>query len=785
MSISFENKIKDFSNVVDLLSEIELDKNSSNILARRYPVRLIFLRRFETFRLLLEKINQKNINAYHLEKKLPFNDGWITKDTLIQTLNEFSEDTVIVPFSELIRFYSRRDFDNFFNQILLIENSDQNLSRRIYLPLIGLEERFENEFFQDFTRKLESAPYWRITDDQPDSVKVFLSKKFNIKNLGDLEVIKDTSEWFKFWKRRSPCDVLCFAKPLNIYYKNPLPDKIFDIEKLDNPKELIEAVYKHPIPISFIEDEIKFWEKLSQIITEEHVSFQSIVKEYFKVKTITIKTVLDLWFRSTTDFGKWLLRHFVLSQKCLETKYVFETFKRLQDFTDQELLSQLYFCVYELSGIVEYVDDRLELIKQYSTYRAVNLCEEKEQRLLEKLKAISDPKQALLLTTGFLQFEKLFILELYLKDSTIDEDLLYKRYPEFACYCSKCYIDELSEENEWIIDYIGDYKKSKLHDNLSDSILQRISTYNKDEESFYKWYHNFESIHSIYHENKVDKVFWIDALGMEWIGFLESYLNNFKKEYKIVKKLVGVSYLPSSTDHNKFKETKYIQDFDKFIHSQRYNYPEAIINEIEKIKEIIDTHIVLDKNQTIAIVSDHGLSALSRLTDSKKYGKDDSHEGRYIEIKNEDHIPDSDYIIHKSEIDHKKYLIALKHNSLGKKPIREVHGGCTPEEVLVPYIVISNKKDYKTSNYNISISEKKISKRDLKVSFEIKPKPSIAYISVKGKSKRLVYDENSTKWIATLDKSLSGKCDIEVRVEETIKIFTIEIVSGLIEEDLF
>ena len=29
---------------------------------------------------------------------------------------------------------------------------------------------------------------------------------------------------------------------------------------------------------------------------------------------------------------------------------------------------------------------------------------------------------------------------------------------------------------------------------------------------------------------------------------------------------------------------------------------------------------------------------------------------------------------------------------LNCKPVREVHGGCTPEEILVPFIVISNKK---------------------------------------------------------------------------------------------
>jgi hypothetical protein len=41
---------------------------------------------------------------------------------------------------------------------------------------------------------------------------------------------------------------------------------------------------------------------------------------------------------------------------------------------------------------------------------------------------------------------------------------------------------------------------------------------------------------------------------------------------------------------------------------------------------------------------------------------------------------------------------------LNTKPVREVHGGCTPEEILVPFTVISNKKSARTVE---SISETK------------------------------------------------------------------------------
>jgi hypothetical protein len=283
----------------------------------------------------------------------------------------------------------------------------------------------------------------------------------------------------------------------------------------------------------------------------------------------------------------------------------------------------------------------------------------------------------------------------------------------------------------------------------------------------------------------VDKVIWIDAIGIEWVSFIENYVINQKHDLNVIKKIIGVANLPTSTDQNEFPDVKYIQDFDSHIHSNPYNYPFSIINQFDEIKRIIDNYIILDSDQTIAIVSDHGLTALSRLALSKKYGKDDSHEGRFIEVKDKDHIPDTDYIIHKSEIDQKNYLIALKHNSLGKKPIREVHGGVTPEEVLVPFIVISNKKDSAVIDYSITIEKTEIPKKESIISITITPKPATASIEIKGKLTKLSFNETTQKWEANLDKSLSGKIPIKVKSGKSEKAFTINIISGIIEEDLF
>lgn len=777
------DKIKEFEDIEGLISEINSDKVTRDILSRRYPVRLIFLQKFETFRFLIERLSSIGVENYHLEKDLPHPDGWITKDTLISIVKNLSKDTAVVPFSEIVRFYSKEDFNNFFNQLLLIENDE--LSRRIYLPLIGVEERFEKEFFRDFTRKDESAPYWKISRETPNSIKVFLSAQSYSKKISSYETIANTEEWLKFWKKKSPCDVICHSKPLNLFYKNTLPDTIFAIERFENPKNLIEKIYSIEIPISFEDSEIVYWEKLFNYLNHDFSTFTAFVKNYFKVTTLTIYSILEYWLKTNDLFEKWLLKHFVLSQTCLHPKYLYRVFESISDYTDHSLLKSLYQRIFTLEIKEENVNERFELIKQFSNYKPINLCDEAIKELNFNIHSVADYRQALLITTGMFQFEKVHILELFAKGEIDNLGLLSQRFPEILYYNSECSFDNLKNENEWVLEYLSEYKKSKLNDSTTNRLNEILLLENANDQSFYNWYHSFESIHSIFHSNKVDKVIWIDAIGIEWVSFIENYVINQKHDLNVIKKSIGVANLPTSTDQNKFPDVKYIQDFDSHIHSNPYNYPYSIINQFDEIKRIIDNYIILDSDQTIAIVSDHGLTALSRLAVSKKYGKDDSHEGRFIEVKDKDHIPDTDYIIHKSEIDQKNYLIALKHNSLGKKPIREVHGGVTPEEVLVPFIVISNKKDSAVFGYSITIEKTEIPKKEPIISISITPKPATANIEIKGKLAKLSFNETTQKWEANLDKSLSGKIPIKVKSGKSEKAFTINIISGIIEEDLF
>jgi hypothetical protein len=295
----------------------------------------------------------------------------------------------------------------------------------------------------------------------------------------------------------------------------------------------------------------------------------------------------------------------------------------------------------------------------------------------------TDTNKAISLCSGRFDFEKELFVGWY-KVGKLSLSELQNIYPDFAAYMNDLKLDS------WANTYIQAYKKAKIEDKHSDEIKNIVAEKNANENSFYEWYNSneFELSKELLAKEKVNKVYWIDGLGIEYLSLIKEIVS--KSNFQIEKLKIAKTDIPSSTDHNKFEGVVKIEDLDNYIHNNLYQYPQAFCKEIEIVKDIFSKILTQSAETTIAIVSDHGLTALSRLVDSKKYAAKASHEGRYIKLDSEEAIEDTDYIRHKNGTDN--FKVASTHASLNTKPVREVHGGCTPEEIFVPFIVISNKK---------------------------------------------------------------------------------------------
>lgn len=778
-----DEKISSFKSLKSLIHEIEKDRQSLDILNRRYAVRFIMLDNFNLFQQVVLKLTEIGISTYDLEDLLEPNDrdAWITKDLLTKTIKCLDGDYIISPFSEIVRFYEEEKFRAFFNEISLLENTPDKLSRRIYIPLIGLENRFRN-FLNSFGRIEESAPVWALESEESQPVTVFLTPSNEsyqgFKFPKEYKGLDTMYDWLIFWKTKAPTDkIICSSFPINVNYKYSQPDNIFDIKEIKNAYEFITQFLKISIHIEYKASDESFWVTMLASLDKNQTDtfkFKKFVNKQFNVYSLTIKDILDKWsLENTKEFDRWLLKHYYLLYLNTESIYLTGIIKDITDYYKATtLLNEVTLSIFSNPYKYDLIADRKLLLNTFDENVLLSNSE------LEILKSIildfskKDTSKAIAFSTGRFYFERELIISWYLANNLNFTDL-QNLYPDLAAYLNKTKI------NCWANDYIQAYKKAKLSNTYTDEVKKYMIQKNASEKTFYEWYYKFPKSIDLLAQTKPDKIYWLDGVGIEYLSLIQTIINN--SDFKIKKFEIATSTIPSSTEYNHYDGVIKRAELDSYIHASVYKYPESLCKGIDIVKRIIKDILNESSPVTIAIVSDHGLSSLSRLVDSKKYISKSSHEGRYIQIDSSESLKDSDYVRYKNNNEY--FKVALTHASLNSKPIREVHGGCTPEEVLVPFILITNKEDTEIV-YVAKLVSKDISILSPEVQFKISPHASSVFIQYNGLSASLVMKDNI--WQVDLEDIKIGLLKIEVIIDNSKpQHFDISIIGGLQEEELF
>lgn len=781
-------KVKVFKTFDELTREIIRDRDSRDMLAQRYAIRFIMLNNFNEFRNLAKFMVNIGVDLLNLENLIDEgeDDIWVTKDTLKDAIKNCKTSTFVTPFSELVRFYNDDDFRGFFNEIMLLEDI-HNPSKRIYIPLIGLQNRF-TDFLNHFGRIQESAPIWRF-DTDTQSVEVFFAKYKNFKLPNDTVQCQLDSlrEWLMFWKKQAPQErIVCTSRPIAAKHRYSKPDNIFVFTKIEGAYDFMTQFLELSFPFEYLDSESDFWEILLTKIDKSSIgdfSYENFVRKYFNKLILEASDVIMEWTDSAhTNFDRWLLKQYVLhTDFAKKYPYVKKCIENVVTLTDE------YQLIYMIATLILYdlptnektmlAEERRRVIIDNSQVFENRITTEHKNWLFSRIKETfqqqKDLQFAIDLCTGVFDFEKVLLMGWSIHNPNNNKlvNTINKLYPEYAAYLGSRTPSHFKPENQWAIDYLKAYKDAKLKDRLTDEIIRLIQSKNSSAANFYQWFFDFDSSHSVLAEvqsktiYRPDKIFWIDGLGAEFLSYILYLIEEESSDMKVVRSQITRADIPSSTHHNRF-EGENVRKFPELDelghHHQGYKYLETLRDELIIIKKII--HEIIDsckiQKSTIAIVSDHGLSCLSRKAPSKKYEGKYEHEGRYIKT-TAGALTDADYLVHTNSIDNQLYKIALTHSSLSKVPTHQVHGGCTPEEVLVPFILLSNKNLTTCVKSNIIPPQEDIMLSNPKVNLTIIPQPE---------SVQLIYEEQvydmdrtGTSWTVVLQNVTEGKHKIEVK----------------------
>ena len=421
-------KIIVFNSFNELTQEIIRDKDSRDMLAQRYAIRFIMLNNFNEFKELAKFMANIGVDMLDLENLMDSdeNDVWITKDTLKTAIKQCRKSTFVTPFSELVRFYNDDDFRGFFNEIMLLEDI-HHPSKRIYIPLIGLQNRF-TDFLNHFARIQESAPIWRY-DAKVQSVEVFFSqyKNFVLPNNTIQCQLDSLREWLMFWKKQAPQErIVCTSRPIAAKHKYSKPDNIFVFTPINGAYDFMTQFLDLKFPFEYVEEEKMFWEEFLNRLDKTKLhsfSFNTFVRTFFNKVKFEASDIIAVWSdNNKSAFDRWLLRNYIKhTDFAKEFPYVSLCVDNVTNLSDEYQLANMIatLILYKIPATKKslFAEERRRIIVDNKTIFENAISNEDKDWLFNRIKEIfqqqKDLQSAIELCTGVFDFEKVLLMGWY------------------------------------------------------------------------------------------------------------------------------------------------------------------------------------------------------------------------------------------------------------------------------------------------------------------------------------------------------------------------------------
>lgn len=716
--------LKTFTDFEELLRDVHADRNIKGdgaSTADRFPVRFVLFDNFRDCCKFVEDISRlPNINIQRIEdwmdKEYP--DVFMPHDRLARKILQLirstpSEYRIIMPFSEMARFYDNKDKSEFDALISTIKGFDTEKEgfkhkQRIYIPIIGQEGKMQH--FRDDTQSF--IWYYHNSDSQLDYRLIMTNgTTYDVKGLEKRYNIANTlTEWLGYWKYPElKQNIISTSKSIYSHRGYAEPDNAFEFCKCENAYQFLTNGLKLDVGcIPYNEGEDGYWNTLASKVNIANFRFEKFFNEQFGIYNLAdYKIFFEAWFKNKVPFMRWLLAKYYVQKFCGKG-YTCCVLQQLDDYSDTAFVRALALTIFNLKDQESYIEERNEGLRQ-SARNGMELTRDVQSYLIERIKDI-ETKAGILPAIKYVSClsyaEKALVIEWY-RDGKIAKDDLIRIYPDLHYYLGRTIA---SAEDTWVLDYIDKYKEAKVRNTYTDEVKNYILTKNKNLLEHLKWSNKFSTTRTLLStRSDIQCYLWIDGLGVDWIPFISQIVKELETEsYYVNEVYVATAKVPTRTDINKADiqalsggSFEKIGDLDEIAHSCRV-YPKFIIDDLENVRKSIHKFLIKHPGVKVAIVSDHGISYLSQLLPGynlKGYKSD--HYGRVAETTVQSKtsvVSDDKYDVVKMPDNKTVSLCALRHESLMAKIPEGMgcHGGCTPEERLVPIMIISPEKNVAT-----------------------------------------------------------------------------------------
>lgn len=793
-----------FESLDNLYAYMKVDKDWDGAEAahrNRYPIRFILFENFQDFnQFMIEKPD--GILAFAIKQVLEkeHKDLFPTYTELSKWVKDYvkhlpANDYILFPISEMARFYESRQFLSLIKTIKAVSPpaDGQESHIRVYIPIVGMQGKM-GDFMTD-----NHTYVWELKSHKDNgSYNLILAKDtYGITGLeSEYSVVCNLHEWLELWAKGANVkkNIICTSRSIFMNASNAQPDNAFSYTECANAHEFLTKGLRLDfggIPPSYDDD--SKWERLASSLDIEGFDFDTFINQRFDTfKIHSSNDFIKAWFDCDVDFDRWLLSLYF--RKINGDKgYVCEALKSCQKLSTTELFSTISTKIFELPASEENIRERRAVMKEGEEHH-VNLTYDAEHQVYAKLSAMmsGEPEEryyAVKLMTAISDSERRLVVESLGRNQMLRSDV-EKIYPDLFHYTASFGLS-LDMPNQWIGRYFDAYRQAKIADG-NEPIRSYINEYNASAATFQRWIDNLKTVKTLLHgRSDIDVFYWIDGLGVDWMPFISNVIKEYNKENVYLNEMhIARAILPTTTSVNKPKLEELVPDgrlvkigdLDSFAHQSKA-YPQYIIDEMKIVRKSISKVLSQYNGRKIAFISDHGISYMAQYGKGLSLaGLEDNHEGRTALCTSGAPVSDNKYII----LDDGKSVCALTGDSLGAKTAKGhgAHGGATPEEVLVPIIIVSGNRN--PDSYSVELMSYKIDNTNPIVRFRITGITSVDAPVVEYNSSSYTTSKEANNIFVSEKLNLVGtEKRVILHIGDYSKSFELEISIGVEEEDLF
>lgn len=763
--------------IKEVVSGFQREKQEA--VTSRFPCRAIMVKNVKQYCELLSELKKISDIRIVQVSELFSNADVMPRFETLKAPQYQNQWVILTGISEYLRLFSKKEQSDRRFASLWSYQAPASSTGRIIIPLWGCEAQWFDSALNLTGDLRQQDFYYDCSDpDEPEQKMnlMILSGVFE-KYVAKLDALQGTlkiglQDWFDYWTDPSADQenfVLLTKRCNSIVTTNGNVSIHVVADTL--------AFIKEHMPGAEILTEDNCTADMQNILLDYALKGMALDAALLKVLNVSIFSGVDIMgkWKSMPESHKqfvelWLNMH----PEDSYTNHCFRNARNIGEIPDAIMLE-----------IFNVRQDKPEWVDEYHQLMSV-MAIEPDERFFDELDKIPVYETRLDFVTGNSKKERIYLIRMVGKWMKVDYEQvsastkLRQIYPELFFYLDHT----INQKDVDIKGYMSRYKAHKLENTLPE-----------DDDVYFAGFQTdvYDNRYSILADN-VDSdtvILWIDALGVEWLPLLNwSITENCDGTISSIS--VGQAALPTETCFNDLwnsMDTHYrkLDKLDKLAHKGVIDEPDYYACIEEQLSFVAGVHKpindLLKKHHRVIVTGDHGTSRLAarffHVKDGFSAPKNAtvcSH-GRYCKVaesvgyaitntrmfKRADGVQ---YIVY-TNYDHFKQSGFAAGEDDDNAIYGEVHGGATPEEMLVPIIVINSNIDTPLSGTWEKNSVKIFMKKArLSLSFN-KPVQKLQ-VKVAGIDADVASTDGGNRWNVTIPGIKDGPYTAHVLANNTI-----------------